>query len=157
MLVGSENSFPSESISLTALLDKTVLTRYGPSQFGLNFPLGSKTFCLACFSTQSPAFTLLCFTFLLKALTNRAWYSCVWYSGLILWLSKVVRLSCLCWAHCISISSNSIVTHSDLISTSIRSTALDSYTSEKGVAPVKFLVIVRYPYKVYSSLSAQSQ
>ena len=40
MLVGLENSFPSESINLTAPLDRMVLTRYGPSQFGLNFPLG---------------------------------------------------------------------------------------------------------------------
>ena len=157
MLVGSENLLPSKSITLIAPLDRTALTRYGPSQFGLNFPLGSKTFCLACFSTQSPAFILLCFTFLLKALANRAWYSYVWYSALSLWLSKVVRLSCLCWAYCVSGSSDSITTHNDLISISTGGTTWNLDTSEKGVAPIEVLTIVQYLYKAYGSLSAQSR
>ena len=156
MLVGSENLFPLESISLTAPLDKMV-TRYRPSQFVLNFPLRCETFCQACFSTQSPTFTLLCLTLLLKALANWAWYSFMWYSALSLWLSKVVRLSCLCWDHIVSVSLDLIANCSDLISTSTRSTASDPYTNEKGVAPIEVLTIVRYPHEAYGSLWAQSQ
>ena len=68
-----------------------------------------------------------------------------------------MRLSCLYWAHCALGSSDSIAICSDLISISIGSAASDLYTSEKGVAPIEVLTVIRYPHKAYGSLSTQSQ
>ena len=72
-------------------------------------------------------------------------------------MSRVIRLLCISCAHCTLGNSDSIVVRSDLISTSIWSTASDPYTNEKGVAPIKVLIVVRYPYKAYGSLSDQSR
>ena len=68
MLIGCSNSFPSRSEIFAAPLDMIFLTKYGPSQFGLNFPLGSNEMGLAYFNTQSPSLIGLTLTPLLKAL-----------------------------------------------------------------------------------------
>ena len=41
ILMGSLNSLPSKSERMAAPLENNFFARYGPSQFGLNFPLGS--------------------------------------------------------------------------------------------------------------------